>query len=226
MTRAKRYWTAVPKPVYDENVETPNGKVYYTFHGGELTMADSVGDVVRELVEREADHTWMVIKYVPVPSSMHQACWAALHGDDPSLCAFKVRVHEKFEFPQLSRGAELADAGARVPADLGDDGPEAELEAQDAMRASRVDLTRQRAADAVRDVANNLADDARIQFCDDERMRAVMEADAADLCGLADEIESGDDAEAARLAGSLDTAVRERIPAEAWPYCGLRPLHG
>lgn len=214
MTRAKRYWTAVPKPVYDENVETPNGKVYYTFHGGELTMADSVGDVVRELVEREADHTWMVIKYVPVPSSMHQACWAALHGDDPSLCAFKVRVHEKFEFPQLSRGAELADTGARVPADLGDDGPEAELEAQDAMRASRVDLTRQRAADAVRDVANNLAEEGWFL------------ADAADLCGLADEIESGDDAEAARVAGSLDTVVRERIPAEAWPYCGLRPLHG
>ena len=91
--RAKRYWGAVQKDVYEDNLQTRSGKVYYSFTGQELMISDEVGDVVRSVVEAGLDSEWMVFKYVPVPSSMHAACWAALHGESEDV-TFQVRIRK------------------------------------------------------------------------------------------------------------------------------------
>lgn len=78
-----------------------------------MIFSDAVGDVVRatvELNEEMGGEHFMIFKFVPVPSSMLQALWSAQRGDDPTLWAFDVRVHEKFEFPSLSRGRRMAEA--------------------------------------------------------------------------------------------------------------------
>lgn len=43
MADAKHYWTAVPKSVFEKNIRTEHGKVYYAFHGEEMGYSDNVG---------------------------------------------------------------------------------------------------------------------------------------------------------------------------------------
>lgn len=220
MTRAKRYWAAAPKSVYEANIEVEDGKVYYSFHGEETAYSDSVGDIVRDLVECESEEQYVVFRYVPVPSSMHAACWAALNGDDPSLCAFKVRVHEKFEFPQLSRGAELAEAATPVPYDL-DDGESREATESEDTATSHAAPARRRAHDALCEAADRWRRQ-HVALTDDGGTE--QDSDVDDLCEIASLILRGDDEAAARKVMSLDTIVRDAIPEEAYTFCGLRSL--
>lgn len=115
---AIHFWAACEKAVFEANVRVREGKSYYSFHGGEAIYADSVGEVVRHCAE-DLDRDWMVFEFVPLPSSMIKALWAAQHDEPIEDRAFEVRVHTKFTFPTSDRGGVMPAATSRVSAILG-----------------------------------------------------------------------------------------------------------
>lgn len=70
-----------------------------------------------------------------------------------------------------------------------------------------VNVSTVNAADAIREVAY------------DFRGR-----DRSDLIRIADLLATGDLVAAKRATANLDTAVRDEIPREAWPFVGLRAI--
>ncbi|MHC4464220.1 MAG: hypothetical protein ACYS30_22750, partial [Planctomycetota bacterium] len=82
--------------VFEARLTRRGRKRYYRFHGSELGTSSRSRDVLRNVLME--DGNWTVIQYVPVPSSMHAMCLAAIldeHGTSP--LEFDVRVHKHFE---------------------------------------------------------------------------------------------------------------------------------
>lgn len=71
-----------------------------------------------------------------------------------------------------------------------------------------VNVTAANAADAIREVASEISD----------------REDRHDLRRIADLLAAGDLVAAKRATANLDTAVRDEIPREAWPFVGLRAI--
>lgn len=121
------YWAACEKAIFQANVKAKDGKSYYKFHGGEAIFSGSVGDVVRHCAEGDnIKLKWVVFRFVPVPSSMLDALWAAQHDEPMEKRAFEVRVHEKFSFPEIDRGNRMSQRKDRVKIDTSlttDDAP-------------------------------------------------------------------------------------------------------
>lgn len=112
------YWAACETAVFRANTKAKDGKSYYKFHGGEAILSGSVGDVVRFCAEPEnIKRSWIVFRFVPLPSSMLDALWEIQHGGRRRDCAFDVRVHEKFSFPTVDRGTPMSQPAESVKVD-------------------------------------------------------------------------------------------------------------
>jgi len=93
-------------------------------------------------------------------------------------------------------------------------------------RPDTIKRQRRDAVKAIRAVADGYEARARSISRGDPRMRKSLRDDASDLTFIADFLECEEDQTAREAMIRLDTAVREDIPRCAWPFLGIRPLHG